>query len=57
VVQKHVKAAIALLDWLTEHDLTLGTACQGDLEAWLTDEQATHRRDVGDFVRWARNRN
>jgi hypothetical protein len=54
VVQQHVKAAIALLDWLTEHDLALGTARQGDLDAWLTSEQATHRRDVGNFVRWAK---
>jgi hypothetical protein len=52
--QRHVKAAIALLDWLTARDLTLATARQGDLEAWLTSAQATHRTDAGNFVRWAR---
>ena len=54
VVQQHFKAAIALLDWLTEHGLALGTAYQGDLDAWLTNEDATHRRDIGNFLRWAK---
>src|SRR2546430_3528552 len=31
----NIRAAIALLDWLAEHSLTLATARQGDLEAWL----------------------
>jgi hypothetical protein len=52
--QKIIKAAIALLDWLTAHDLTLATARQGDLEAWLASAQASHRTDAGNFVRWAR---
>jgi hypothetical protein len=52
--QQNIKAAIALLDWLTAHDLTLATARQGDLEAWLTSTQATHRTDAGNFVRWAK---
>jgi hypothetical protein len=52
--QRIIKAAIALLDWLTAHDLTLATARQGDLEAWLASAQASHRTDAGNFVRWAR---
>jgi hypothetical protein len=54
VAQRNVKAAIALLDWLTARDLTLAAARQGDLEAWLGSAQATHRTDAGNFVRWAR---
>jgi hypothetical protein len=49
-----IKAAVALLDWLTAHDLTLATAGQGDLETWLLTAQARHRTDAGNFVRWAR---
>ncbi|MGI8452097.1 MAG: hypothetical protein ACR2MP_33915, partial [Streptosporangiaceae bacterium] len=49
-----IKAALALLNWLTAHDLTLATARQGDLEAWLGSAQASHRTDAGNFVRWAR---
>jgi hypothetical protein len=52
--QRIIKAAIALLDWLTAHDLTLAAARQGDLEAWLASAQASHRTDAGNFVRWAR---
>jgi len=52
--QQNIKAAIALLDWLTARDLTLATARQGDLEAWLASTQATHRTDAGNFVRWAK---
>ena len=52
--QRVVKAATALLDWLTARDLTLATARQGDLDAWLASAQASHRTDAGNFVRWAR---
>ena len=52
--QRNIKAAIALLDWLTARDLTLGSARQGDLDAWLAGAQATHRTDAGNFARWAR---
>jgi GrpB-like predicted nucleotidyltransferase (UPF0157 family) len=51
--QQNIKAAIALLDWLTARDLTLATARQGDLEAWLSSTQAA-RTDAGNFVRWAK---
>jgi hypothetical protein len=52
--KRNIRAAVALLDWLTARDLTLATASQGDLEAWLASGQATHRTDAGNFVRWAR---
>ena len=52
--QKNIKAAIALLDWLTARDLTLDSARQGDLDAWLASAQPAHRIDAGNFVRWAR---
>jgi hypothetical protein len=52
--QRNVSAAIALLDWLAARGLALGTARQGDLDAWLGDTQAAHRTDAGNFVRWAR---
>ena len=52
--QRIIKAAVALLDWLTAHDLTLAAAGQGDLETWLVTAQASHRTDAGNFVRWAR---
>jgi hypothetical protein len=53
-VQRHVRAAITLLDWLTTRGLGLGTARQGDLDTWLTSDHATHHREAGNFVRWAR---
>ncbi len=52
-VQRHVRAAIALLDGLAAAGRALADARQGDLEAWLTSGQATHRREAGHFVRWA----
>jgi hypothetical protein len=52
--RRDLQAAVVLLDWLSDHDLTVGTAGQGDLERWLTRENATHRREAGHFVRWAR---
>lgn len=52
--QRNIKAAVALLDWLTARGLTLDGARQGDLEAWLASAQAIHRTDAGNFVRWAR---
>jgi len=53
-VQRHVRAAITLLDWLTARGLELGTARQGDLDTWLTGDHAAHHGDAGNFVRWAR---
>lgn len=53
-VRQHVKAAIAFLDWLTAHDLTVATCQQNDLDAWITGDQASYRRETGHFIRWAK---
>ena len=53
-VRRHVRAAITLLGWLTARDLTLASARQGDLDAWLTSGEAVGCREAGHFVRWAR---
>jgi hypothetical protein len=53
-VKRHVNAAIALLDGLAARGHTLASARQGDLDNWLTSDQASHRRDAGHFARWAR---
>jgi hypothetical protein len=52
--RRHVRAAITLLGWLATRDLTLASARQGDLDAWLTSGEAVGRREAGHFVRWAR---
>ena len=54
VVQQHVRAAITVLDWLAGHHLELGTARQGDLDAWLASGHASRCREAGHFIRWAR---
>ncbi|HEY6314765.1 MAG TPA: hypothetical protein VIY52_28740 [Streptosporangiaceae bacterium] len=46
--------ATVLLDWLTARGLTLATARQPDLDAWLSSQHATYRADAGNFIRWAR---
>jgi hypothetical protein len=53
-VQRHLRAAIALLDGLATRGRALTGARQADLDAWLTSDQARHRREAGHFVRWAR---
>ena len=53
-VKRHVRAAIVLLDGLSIRGRALAGARQADLDAWLTSDQACHRRDAGHFVRWAR---
>ena len=50
VVQGHVRSAVAFLDWLADHNLTLTSARQGDLDDWLA---SSDRREAGHFVRWA----
>ena len=56
-IQRNIKAAIALLDWLNAHGLDLATARQGDLDTWLTSDHRTGRREAGNFVRWAKTQN
>jgi hypothetical protein len=53
-VQRHIRAAITLLDWLTGRGLDLAGARQGDLDTWLASDHATHHGEAGNFVRWAR---
>jgi uncharacterized protein YidB (DUF937 family) len=53
--RRNIKAAAVLLDWLTARGLTLATARQADLDAWLSSEHATYRADAGNFIRWAQN--
>ncbi|GAA0395294.1 hypothetical protein [Streptomyces luteireticuli] len=51
--RQHLRAAIHLLDWLDEQNLTLATCGQADLERWMTSDDVCHRREAGHFVRWA----
>ncbi|MDX3639595.1 hypothetical protein P1P70_09125 [Streptomyces sp. MB09-02B] len=53
VVRQHLRAAVILLGWLAEHDLTVATCRQFDLERWLTSDEARLRQEAGHFVRWA----
>jgi hypothetical protein len=53
IIQANVRAAIELLDWLTQRGLTLRTADQGRLDIWLAGEGATRRGNAGNFIRWA----
>lgn len=52
-VRQRIRFAIAFLDALGDRGLTLATAAQPDLEAWLTSDAATGRHELGDFIRWA----
>jgi hypothetical protein len=53
-IQRHVRAATTLLDWLAARGLELATARQGDLDTWLASDHPAHHREAGNFVRWAR---
>ena len=53
MVRQRLRGAIRLLDWLHTRGLTLSSCRQPDLEAWLTSNGASHRAEVGHFVRWA----
>src|SRR5262245_17570122 len=46
-VQRHVRAAIALLDGLGTRGRALAAARQADLDTWLTSSHARHRREAG----------
>ncbi|MFJ6686813.1 hypothetical protein [Streptomyces werraensis] len=51
--RQHLRAAVHLLDWLEEQNLTLARCRQADLERWMTSAEGRHRREAGHFVRWA----
>ncbi|HEY1624596.1 MAG TPA: hypothetical protein VGG16_12425, partial [Streptosporangiaceae bacterium] len=43
-----------VLDWLTARNLTLADCRQSDLDAWITSDHASYRRETGHFIRWAK---
>jgi len=49
--RNQVLGAVRFLDWLADHDLTLATCTQGDLELWLATGPRS-RHDVHHFVQW-----
>jgi len=49
-----VIAVVAFLAWLRQHDLTLASCSQGDVETWLATGPAAY--DVRDFLAWAADR-
>jgi hypothetical protein len=46
-----VPAVAAFLAWLRQHDLSLASCRQGDVETWLATSPAAY--DVRDFLAWA----
>ena len=56
-IRRLARGAVAFLDWLDAHDLTLGSCQQPDLDRWLTDEHAGYREEAGRPIRWARASN
>jgi uncharacterized protein YidB (DUF937 family) len=56
-IRRLARGAVAFLDWLDAHDLTLGSCQQPDLDRWLTDEHAGYREEAGRLIRWARASN
>ena len=53
IVKRRARAAIGLLGWLHAGEVTLASANQGHLDAWLASDGAARQGDVGHFVRWA----
>jgi hypothetical protein len=49
-----VSAAIAFLDWLDDHDVTLARCTQRDIDRWLAGPSS--RRDARHFLAWASER-
>src|SRR5207245_9870079 len=54
MIRRLARGAVAFLDWLDAHDLTLGSCQQADLDRWLADEHAVYREEAGRLIRWAR---
>ena len=57
MIRRLARGAVAFLDWLDAHDLTLGSCRQADLDRWLADEHAGYREEAGRLIRWARASN
>ena len=54
LIRRLARGAVAFLDWLDAHGLTLDSCQQADLDRWLADEQAVYREEAGRLIRWAR---
>ncbi len=54
MIRRLARGAVAFLDWLDGHDLTLSSCQQADLDRWLADGQAVYREEAGRLLRWAR---
>ena len=54
MIRRLARGAVAFLDWLDAHDLTVGSCRQADLDRWLADEHAGYREQAGRLIRWAR---
>jgi hypothetical protein len=54
MTRRLARGAVAFLDWLGAHDLTLSSCQQADLDQWLADERGIYREEAGRFIRWAR---
>jgi hypothetical protein len=54
MIRRLARGAVAFLDWLDAHHLTLGSCGQADLDRWLADEHAGYREEAGRLIRWAR---
>jgi hypothetical protein len=54
MVRRLARGAVKFLDWLDEHDLTMSTLRQADLDHWAADDSATYREEAGRLIRWAR---
>ena len=53
-IRSHARAAVAFLDWLQAHNLTLSGCTQADLDRWRGDDAGVYRFATGNFIRWAR---
>ena len=53
LIRRHARGAVAFLDWLAAHDISLGTCGQADLDRWCTDPSAVYRDEAGRLIRWA----
>ncbi|MEE1767288.1 site-specific integrase [Streptomyces sp. JV185] len=54
VARRRLSAATSFLDWLAEHELTLATAGQGDLDQWAAEATINGFSNTGHFIRWAK---